>query len=410
MLAGVARDGSRKDVQDIAVKNPPIIDDVTFEALMADPYPAFRRMQDTASVVFVPAAKLHLVTRTKDIQTVEANPAVFASSNPISLMNKVMGHSLMRKDFEDHARERKALGASFQQKVIKDHWGPRAEAIADDLVRGFEAKGRADLFGDFAAPFASRMLMEMLGFEGVDWRDLARWSQAMMDGIGNYAGDPEIDRRAREATDGTRTAIDRVMARHAAAENPSILSSIAHSGIPHSPEQVHANVNVIVGGGLNEPRDAVLTLTLGLLENPDQLAAVLADESLWPQAFEEAVRWISPIGMYPRMVQETTVLGDTEVAQGMQLGICVGAANRERGVFEDPDRFDIFRSRRAHLAFGAGPHYCAGTFVSRLAVGKVAVPMLFARLRHLRLDPDRTADIRGWVFRGPVNLPVVWDV
>ena len=397
-------------MRDTTLAAPPVIGDVTFEALMADPYPAFQRMQDTASVVFVPAVKLHLVTRSKDIQAVEANPAVFSSSNPISLMNAIMGHSLMRKDFADHAMERKALGASFQQKVIKGHWGPRAEAIADALIRDFAGRGKADLFHDFAAPFASRMLMEMLGFEGVEWRDLARWSQAMMDGVGNYAGDPEIARRAREATDGTRAAIDRVMARHAAEENPSILSSIAHSGIPHSPEQIHANINVIVGGGLNEPRDAMLTLTLGLLANPDQRAAVLADASLWPQAFEEAVRWISPIGMYPRMVRETTRLGDTDVAEGTQLGICVGAANRERGVFEDPDRFDIFRSRRQHLAFGAGPHYCAGTFVSRLAVGKVAVPMLFERLPGLRLDPDAPADIRGWVFRGPVTLPVVWDV
>ena len=396
-------------MEDTSFKSPPVIEGVSFDDLMANPYPAFRRMQDMASVVFVPAARLHLVTRTADIQTVEANPARFSSSNPISLMNKVMGHSLMRKDFEEHALDRKALGASFQQKVIKGHWGPRAEAIADALIREFEAKGRADLFGDFAAPFASRMLMEMLGFEDVDWRELAWWSQAMMDGVGNYGDDPEISRRAKEATDGTKAAIDKVMARHATEQNPSILSSIAHSGIFHSPEQIHANINVIVGGGLNEPRDAVLTLILGLLENPDQLAAVLQDGNLWPQAFEEAVRWISPIGLYPRMVQETCRLGDTEVKKGTQLGICVGAANREQGVFDDPDRFDIFRRRRQHLAFGAGPHYCAGTFVSRLAVGKIAVPMLFDRLPGLRLDPEQTVDVRGWVFRGPVNLPVIWN-
>lgn len=386
------------------------MEDVAFEALMDDPYPAFHRMQDLASVVFVPAANLHLVTRTKDIQAVEDNPAVFSSSNPISLMNKIMGHSLMRKDFEEHARERKAIGASFQQKVIKSHWGPRAAAIADELIKEFEKDGRADLFSSFAAPFASKVLTEILGFEGVDWRDLAGWSQAMMDGLGNYADDPEISRRAREATDGTKAAIDRVMEKHRTEHNPSILSSIAHSGIPHTPEQIHANINVIVGGGLNEPRDAILTLVLGLLQNPDQLRAVLENHDLWPHAFEESVRWVSPIGMYPRMVQETTILGDTEVTKGTQLGICVGAANREFGTYDDPDGFNIFRSRRQHLAFGAGPHFCAGTFVSRLIVGKLAVPMLFERLPNLRLDPEKSVSVRGWVFRGPVNLPVVWDV
>lgn len=397
-------------MRNIAIGRPPTMEDVAFEALMDDPYPAFHRMQDLASVVFVPAANLHLVTRTKDIQAVEDNPAVFSSSNPISLMNKIMGHSLMRKDFEEHARERKAIGASFQQKVIKSHWGPRAAAIADELIKEFEKDGRADLFSSFAAPFASKVLTEILGFEGVDWRDLAGWSQAMMDGLGNYADDPEISRRAREATDGTKAAIDRVMEKHRTEHNPSILSSIAHSGIPHTPEQIHANINVIVGGGLNEPRDAILTLVLGLLQNPDQLRAVLENHDLWPHAFEESVRWVSPIGMYPRMVQETTILGDTEVTKGTQLGICVGAANREFGTYDDPDGFNIFRSRRQHLAFGAGPHFCAGTFVSRLIVGKLAVPMLFERLPNLRLDPEKSVSVRGWVFRGPVNLPVVWDV
>lgn len=397
-------------MRNIAIGRPPTMEDVAFEALMDDPYPAFHRMQDLASVVFVPAANLHLVTRTKDIQAVEDNPAVFSSSNPISLMNKIMGHSLMRKDFEEHARERKAIGASFQQKVIKSHWGPRAAAIADELIEEFERDGRADLFSSFAAPFASKVLTEILGFEGVDWRDLAGWSQAMMDGLGNYADDPEISRRARVATDGTKAAIDRVMEKHRTEHNPSILSSIAHSGIPHTPEQIHANINVIVGGGLNEPRDAILTLVLGLLQNPDQLRAVLENHDLWPHAFEESVRWVSPIGMYPRMVQETTILGDTEVTKGTQLGICVGAANREFGTYDDPDGFNIFRSRRQHLAFGAGPHFCAGTFVSRLIVGKLAVPMLFERLPNLRLDPEKSVSVRGWVFRGPVNLPVVWDV
>jgi len=392
-----------------AAKSPPSMDDVAFDALMDDPYPSYRRMQEAASVVFVPSARLHLVTRTRDIHTVEANPAVFSSSNPISLMNKVMGHSLMRKDFEEHAQERKAIGASFQQKIIKAHWGPRAQAIASSLLSTFEAEGRTDLFDCFAAPLASKMLMEMIGFEDMDWRDLARWSQALMDGVGNYGNDPDISARAREASAGIKAGIDHVMDHHRRTENPSILSSIAHSGIPHSPEQIHANINVIVGGGLNEPRDSILTLTLGLLQDPDQQRAVMEDGTLWPQAFEEAVRWISPIGVYPRMVRETTVLGDTEVEEGTQLGICVAAANREQGVFDDPDRFDIFRGKKQHLAFGAGPHYCAGTWVSRLVVGKVATPMLFQTLRNLRLDPDRGPEIRGWVFRGPISLPVLWD-
>ena len=77
--------------------------------------------------------------------------------------------------------------------------------------------------------------------------------------------------------------------------------------------------------------------------------------------------------------------------------------------FAEPDRFDVTRPKQSHLAFGAGPHFCAGTWVSRLTVGKIVVPMLFDRLRNLRLREETPPVVRGWVFRGPVTLPVRWD-
>ncbi len=387
----------------------PVRMDISQAELFDNPYPAFKIMQDTASVVYVPSVDIHLVTRSADIKEVEANPARFSSSNPISLMNKVMGHSLMRKDFEEHAVERKAISATFSQKAIKTHWHFRATSIAQELIDGIKTNGRANLFSDFAAPFAAKLLLELVGFDDVSVDEIAIWSQTLMDGVSNYINDDKVRIRAEAAARATKCAIERASAAQFGDEDFSVLASVANSGIPHTPEQIHANVNVIVGGGLNEPRDAILSMVLGLLRNPTQLEKVKSDPTLWALAFEEAVRWISPIGMYPRMVQEDTILGDTRLMKGTQLGICVGAANREVSEFEDPDNFDVFRKRKQNLAFGAGPHFCAGTFVARMAVGRVAVPMLFEQLKNLQLDQSTRPEIKGWVFRGPTSLPVVWD-
>lgn len=388
----------------------PALSDIPIETLMADPYPSFDRIRDLGSAVWVESARIKLVTRFADIMTVERNHAVFASTNPGSLMNQVMGHSLMRKDDQPHQMERKAIEPSFRPGVVKQHWAPIFERIAADLIDTFVGDGHTDLFHSFAAPMASLALIEMLGLDGVRWQDLADWSQALMDGVGNYQADPQIAGRARLASDGIDAAIDRVLDRHRAERNPAILSAMAHADHPQSIEQIRANVKVIVGGGLNEPRDSILTCILGLLQNPDQKSAALQDPKLFRTAFEEAVRWVSPIGMYPRRVTQDTVLGDTQLGKGDQIGICVGAANRDRRQFDHPDRFDIFRPRSQHLGFGAGPHFCAGTWVARQMVGDIAVPMIFDRLPGLRLDPGNPAVERGWVFRGPVTLPVLWDV
>ncbi len=388
----------------------PVISDVTFAELSIDPYPTFKRARELAAIVRIAAANIMIATRYEDIMAMERDAETFSSVNPQSLVNKVMGHTMMRKDGEAHARERKAVEPALRPGAVKSCWAPKLEAIFDDVMAGFETNGEADLFTTLAAPMAGRALAEVLGFLDVDWQTMALWSQSLIDGAGNYSSDSEISRKAAEAARGVEQAIDRALAYHRENPNMSVLSSMIHADDPHTLDQIYANIKVAVGGGLNEPRDSILTLVLGLLENPDQLERVKADPNLWPVAFEESVRWISPIGMYPRRVTRDVIFSGVQLRAGDQVGLCVGAANRDASRFQDPDRFDVFREKKSHLAFGAGPHFCAGTWVARHMVGRLVVPRLFERLKNLRLRDRADVRIQGWVFRGPTTLPVVWDV
>ncbi|WP_316394611.1 cytochrome P450 [Bradyrhizobium sp. 33ap4] len=387
----------------------PVVTDIAYQDLLDDPYPIFRRLREIAPAVFVAPAKLTLVTRFDDIMRIERDPATYSADNPASLVNKVMGPTFMRKDGAEHAIGRKAIEPSFRPATIKEHWAPQFTAIAEKLIDDLLATEEADLFSALAAPMASLSLMAMIGFRKMPWQTLAEWSQALIDGAGNYAADAEIERKAMQASAEVDAAIDAVLDDHRRQPNPSVLSSMINADPPMPIEGIRANIKVIIGGGLNEPRDAILTLVLGLLENPPQKNSVLAKPDLWPAALEEAVRWISPIGMYPRRVTRDVDLSGTTLPQDLQIGLCVGAANRDGSRFVEPDRFDVTRPKQSHLAFGAGPHFCAGTWVSRLTVGKIVAPMLFARLRNLRLRAEAPPVVRGWVFRGPVTLPVRWD-
>lgn len=178
---------------------------------------------------------------------------------------------------------------------------------------------------------------------------------------------------------------------------------------PLSPDEIRANARLFISGGLNEPRDATATTTYALLADPQQRALVEADPARFADAFEESIRWVSPIGMYPRMTTQDTELGGVALPAGSRIGVMVGAANRDETVFPDPDRFDLARNNREHLGFGHGPHFCVGAWVARAQVGVVALPTLFHRLRNLCLREDEPVRMGGWVFRGVLNLPVQWD-
>jgi len=139
------------------------------------------------------------------------------------------------------------------------------------------------------------------------------------------------------------------------------------------------------------------------------LAQVRADPRLWKTVFEETVRWIAPIGLYPRRVSRTVELGGAVLEAGDALGLSVASACHDEDRFENGARFDINRPKGKHLAFGAGPHFCLGAWMARKLVGEIAVPLLFDRLPGLRLNPVVVPVVGGWVFRGPTSLPVLWD-
>ena len=83
-----------------------------------------------------------------------------------------------------------------------------------------------------------------------------------------------------------------------------------------------------------------------------------------------------------------------------------GAGNRDDEVFENPDIFDPYQDSAKSIAFGAGPHFCAGAWASRCLIAEVALPMLLARFANLKIAGE--VKFSGWAFRGPIAVPVKW--
>ena len=166
-----------------------------------------------------------------------------------------------------------------------------------------------------------------------------------------------------------------------------------------------ANIKIAIGGGINEPRDALLTVIYGLLTNPDQLEEVKRQGN-WSDAFEEGVRWVAPIQVSSRRVMEDTEIRGFTIPAGDVVMTVQASANHDEEVFEDGGSYNVFRERHPHQSFGSGPHHCMGTHISRMMVGKIMLPMLFERFPDMELVEPDSVVWSGFGFRGPLNLPV----
>ena len=174
-------------------------------------------------------------------------------------------------------------------------------------------------------------------------------------------------------------------------------------------ESVRANIKLAISGGQNEPRDAIAGTVWALLTHPDQLELARGGQIPWLQVFEEYARWISPIGMSPRRIARPWQIRDVAFEIDERVFLMFGSANRDEKHFENAERFDVRRDAGKSIAFGAGPHFCAGAWASRAMVADVALPSIFARLKNLQLDTTQPVRVGGWAFRGLLNLPVTWD-
>ena len=375
-------------------------------AFWADPYPDLAVMRREAPVAFVPQLGATLLTRRDDIALCEKQVDIFSSHQPAGLMNVLMGHNMMRKDGEAHMAERRAMFPAVSPKTVKAHWKERFEAHTAKILDELAPKGAADLFTDFALPASGEALKEITGLTNISFREMNDWSQGMIDGIANYAGVPEVEACCHRATAGIDAAIDDMLPVAKAKPGLDMLSVLVRSGMPM--ESVRANIKLAISGGQNEPRDAIAGVAWALLTHPDQLGLVLSGEVSWLPAFEEYARWISPIGMSPRRIAKVHRFRDVTLEPDDRIFFMFGSANRDEAVFEEPDRFDVRRDTAKSIAFGAGPHFCAGAAASRTLISEVALPMLFSRLEGLRLDETEPVRLGGWAFRGVLNLPVRW--
>jgi len=272
-------------------------------------------------------------------------------------------------------------------------------------VDGFAARGHADLVRELTFPFPVRVIAGMMGLPE---EDHARFHRLAVELI-SVSIDPELGARASREL---RELFAPVVAARRRSPQDDLISVLAHAemeGMRLSDEQIYAFLNLLAPAGAETTYRSSSNLLVGLLRDPAQLDALRRDPALIPQAIEEGLRWECPLLNIVRTTTQDTEVAGVAIPKHKPVSVNLGAANRDPSRWSDPDRFDVFREQKPHIAFAFGPHVCLGMHLARMET-RVLLETLFERLPNLRLDPDAEPPaITGLIFRSPRALAVRFD-
>jgi cytochrome P450 len=170
-------------------------------------------------------------------------------------------------------------------------------------------------------------------------------------------------------------------------------------------DEAHKLVRGMLTAGVDTTVNGIAAALYALLRYPKQWEKMRANPArLAKAAFEEAVRFESPVQTFFRTTTCATELGGVRLEEGRKILLFLGAANRDPCQWQDPDEYDIERKVLGHVGFGAGIHVCVGQLLARLE-GEVVLQAMAKQVSQIELtgEPERRFNN---TLRGLKRLPL----
>jgi cytochrome P450 len=396
----------------------------------SNPFPLFRELRKSAPVFYSPTLGGWIITRYSDVSEILHNHEDYSSKGRVlhllhklepDLQNRLpMLHShfatgLAHSDAPEHKRLRGILAQAFTPKISENMRPITREVVTRSLN---ELSGEVDLISDLFTPIPALVVGRLLGSSESDIPHLIRWAGAI-NGLYEKGGniDPQKALFAEEMLHEIREFVinladERRLRNRNGNLDPTtdVLSGLVHAEV-HSDslnesELVSTVVTLFVAG--HETTTHLLgNGMLALLKEPELIALLQKEPQLIPDAIDEMARFDGSVPRSWRITKQHMDVGGVTIPQGELVLPILSSANRDESVFEDPDRFDIHRDTRKHVAFGRGVHVCLGAPLARIE-GQEIIKEILHRFPNIALkNPEAKLSWRKDVaLRGLISLPV----
>lgn len=397
----------------------PAAEQLFFEIFLTprdDPYPAYRRLRETAPVLLTGDGTL-VLTRFADCDAALRHRS-FGKGNELAGFGLPggageqqrqaqgrLGHSMLFANPPEHTRLRRSVGSVFTTRHIQD-----LRASIEDRTRKHLGQLARRSGGDFvdtlALPLPVNVIADLLGVPEAD-RMVFTPKVRQMVALLEPAADPEAITAAAAAEADLVAYFTDLLAAKRADPHEDLLSRMATA-----PEQTRLSQQEMIstslllfGAGFETTTNLLSNTLHALLNHPDQQAALRADPALIPTAVEEFLRYDSPVQVDARTVLHDTDFAGTHLKAGQVIVMLLGAANHDPDLVAQPDTLDVTRPEPAHLSFASGIHFCLGAHLARLET-QIVLEHLLSPAYVAITRPTQPQRRPGIALRGLAHLPL----
>lgn len=331
------------------------------------------------------------VARDPTTYSAEEGGVVIEDLDPANL--EMMKGMLLAMDPPRHGIYRKPLAETFKAKVIADMDGQIRTTCRELMAEAVDAGPTVEFVHQVTAGLPTRVMGRLMGLPVEDWdllHSLAERQTAGQDPDINPPGEGGADDMSAASIDMAMYAIEFAGRRRVEGPKEDLTTLILDGDFGDQPMtdlDFGSFFVQLVTAGNDTTKTMLSSGLLALLQHPDQLAALWADQSLIPGAVEEILRWANPLHYFRRTASTDTELHGQAIAAGDKVAMYYTSANRDEAVFGDSQRFDITRHPNPHLSFGIAEHFCLGVHLARLE-GRVFFEELLGSFGEIALDGD----------------------
>ena len=379
-------------------------------AFRANPYPHYRPLLAGPPRILDLFGPTAMVTRFADVTAVLRDHAHFSSvrprdpSEPPNEGPFAGARTMLFSDPPMHTRLRRLVSRDFTPRRIRE-MEPRIREIAKNLIDIAARNGDFDVMSGVANALPVMVIAEMLGVPPEHYERFKHWSDVVVSGDNTLPGTPLHD-EFHAATKALRDYFAEEIDRRRKQPGTDLVSALvaAHDDAEAmTADELLAFVLLLLLAGNETTTNLIGNGMLALGRNPAQMDLLRLHPEMMPRAVEEILRYDGPVQSTIRFTTENVNLGGTELPAKLGCFIIVAAANRDPAQFADPDRFDITREPRDHVALGEGIHFCIGAPLARME-GAIAIGAMLERFPRLRLkNPNAEVFYKGSYFLRGLN-------